>query len=187
MSPKPKPGESIANLNPGRTCSLLKRGLKQLAPLVETTGTTVVFTNQLKIFGGRSYTIGGKVWEHADLKIELTLGFDPLNFVEGGPFITKVRLVKNTMAPPFKKAKISLIEAGFDQMVELLILGQQYGLIYITGNGGFVHQEAQIGKGVEIAKAWLRNRPEVAKTLREEILSKALDQTNWGESREQRI
>jgi recombination protein RecA len=155
----------------GRQARLMSQGLRKLTAVISKAQTSVIFTNQLRqkigvVFGNPEVTTGGnalKFYSSVRLDVRRT------NVLKRGEEVvgnrTRVRVVKNKLAPPFRQAEFDVLYGqGMSRPGELLDLALQQGLIEKNGNW-FSYNTMQIGQGREQAKAFLQASSEVTTTL----------------------
>jgi recombination protein RecA len=155
----------------GRQARLMSQGLRKLTAVISKAQTSVIFINQLRqkigvVFGNPEVTTGGnalKFYSSVRLDVRRT------NVLKRGEEVvgnrTRVRVVKNKLAPPFRQAEFDVLYGqGMSRPGELLDLALQQGLIEKNGNW-FSYNTMQIGQGREQAKAFLQASSEVTTTL----------------------
>ena len=146
----------------GRQARLMSQGLRKLTAVISKAQTSVIFINQLRqkigvVFGDPEVTTGGnalKFYSSVRLDVRRT------NVLKRGEEIvgnrTRVRVVKNKLAPPFRQAEFDVLYGqGMSRHGELLDLALQQGLIEKNGSW-FSYNTMQIGQGREQAKAFLK-------------------------------
>jgi recombination protein RecA len=155
----------------GTQARLMSQGLRKLTAVISKARTSVIFINQLRqkigvTFGNPEVTTGGnalKFYTSVRLDVRRT------NVLKRGEDIvgnrTRVRVVKNKLAPPFRQAEFDVLYGqGVSRTGEILDLALQQGLI--TKNGAwFSYQATHIGQGREQAKAFLQASAHVTTTL----------------------
>jgi recombination protein RecA len=155
----------------GMQARLMSQGLRKLTAVISKAQTSVIFINQLRqkigvVFGNPEVTTGGnalKFYSSVRLDVRRT------NVLKRGEEVvgnrTRVRVVKNKLAPPFRQAEFDVLYGqGMSRPGELLDLALQQGLIEKNGNW-FSYNTMQIGQGREQAKAFLQASSEVTTTL----------------------
>ena len=152
----------------GMQARLMSQAMRKLAGVIKQTNTAVVFTNQLRqkigvVFGNPETTTGGMA-----LKFYSSVRLDcrRIQAIKKGSEIigsrTRVRVVKNTVAPPFRTAEFDIMyNEGISKAGDLLDLAT--GLDIITKRGSFYsYGDIRLGQGRENAKEYLRQNPEMA-------------------------
>ena len=155
----------------GRQARLMSQGLRKLTAVISKAQTSVIFINQLRqkigvVFGNPEVTTGGnalKFYSSVRLDVRRT------NVLKRGEEMvgsrTRVRVVKNKLAPPFRQAEFDVLYGqGMSRPGELLDLALQQGLIEKNGSW-FSYNTMQIGQGREQAKAFLQASSEVTTAL----------------------
>ena len=143
--------------------------------MLNKTGTVVIFINQLRekvgvLYGNPETTTGGRALKfYASIRIDIRRA----EAIKSGTDIignsVKIKIVKNKVSPPFKSCTIDMVYGvGISKYAELLDIGEQVGLLQKTG-AWYTYNGEKIGNGREAAKAYLRDRPEVAAELEEKI------------------
>jgi len=155
----------------GMQARLMSQGLRKLTAVISKAQTSVIFINQLRqkigvVFGNPEVTTGGnalKFYSSVRLDVRRT------NVLKRGEEVvgnrTRVRVVKNKLAPPFRQAEFDVLYGqGVSRIGELLDLALQQGVI--AKNGTWLsYQENHIGQGREQAKAFLQASSEVVTAL----------------------
>lgn len=167
-------GEMGAN-NIGLQARLMSQALRKLTPVVNKSKTCVIFINQLRekvgiIFGSPEVTTGGKALKfYASIRLDVRKG----EAIKDGDTIignrTKIKVVKNKLAPPFKVAEFDMIYGkGISKESCLLDLGVDLGIIDKTG-AWYSFEGEKIGQGKENAKKYIAENPEFYQTVEEMI------------------
>jgi recombination protein RecA len=155
----------------GMQARLMSQALRKLSGAIKQTNTVVVFTNQLRqkigvMFGNPETTTGGMA-----LKFYASVRLDArrIESIKVGQEVvgnrTRVRVVKNKVAPPFKVAEFDIMyNEGISKVGDLLDIGVERGLIDKRGSF-YNYGEERIGQGRENAKEYLRGHPEIAGAL----------------------
>ena len=183
LVPEAELNGEISDQQMGLHGRLMSKGCRMLVGELSRNNCTMVFINQLRekigvMFGNPETTPGGRA-----LKFYSSIRFDVRRsdaIKEGANQIghhLKVKTVKNKVAPPFKECVLDLIYGkGLDRMREILDLGVEMGHITKSGSWYAIGSE-KIGQGIEAAKAYLANNPEVAQEIESKILQAAAEQT----------
>jgi len=146
----------------GTQARLMSQGLRKLTAVMSKAGTSVIFINQLRhkigvAFGNPEVTTGGnalKFYASVRLDVRRTSVLKRGEDVVGNR--TRVRVVKNKLAPPFRQAEFDILYGcGMSRLGELLDLALQQGLVVKNGSW-FSYQATQVGQGREQAKAFLQ-------------------------------
>ena len=164
----------------GLQARLMSQALRKLTAIINKSKTCVIFINQLRekvgvMFGSPETTTGGKA-----LKFYSSMRFDvrKIDQIKDGTDIvgnrTRVKIVKNKLAPPFKQAEFDIMYGeGISQSGCILDLAVDQGLIQKSG-AWFAYNGEKIGQGKENAKKYLLSNPEVMKELETKLKEKLL-------------
>jgi recombination protein RecA len=149
--------------------------MRKLTSAISSTNTAVVFTNQLRekvgvMFGNPETTSGGKALKfYASVRLDIRR----IDSIKQGQDVmgsrTRVRVVKNKVAPPFRVAEFDIMYSeGISREGGLIDLGLEMGLVKKSG-AWFNLGEIRLGQGRENAKDYLRQNSDVAFALEEQI------------------
>jgi recombination protein RecA len=164
---------------PGLQARLMSQALRKLTSSISRSGTMVLFINQLRMkigvmFGNPETTPGGnalKFYASVRLDIRRIGAIKDRDNIVGNQ--TKVKVVKNKMAPPFKVVEFDIMYGeGISKNGELLDLGVQAGIVEKSG-AWFSFDGQRVGQGRENAKTFLREHPEIAATIETKIRESA--------------
>ena len=164
---------------PGLQARLMSQALRKLTSSISRSGTMVLFINQLRMkigvmFGNPETTPGGnalKFYASVRLDIRRIGAIKDRDNVVGNQ--TKVKVVKNKLAPPFKVVEFDIMYGeGISKTGELLDLGVQAGIVEKSG-AWFSFDGQRVGQGRENAKTFLREHPEMAATIEIKIRENA--------------
>ncbi|MEE8352293.1 MAG: recombinase RecA [Rhodospirillales bacterium] len=152
----------------GLQARLMSQALRKLTGSVAKSNTTIIFINQIRIkigvmFGNPETTTGGnalKFYSSVRMEIRRIGAIKDRDEVVGNQ--TRVKVVKNKLAPPFKMVEFDIIYGeGISKMGEILDLGVAAGVIEKSGSW-FSHNSERIGQGRENAKKFLKENPEIS-------------------------
>ncbi len=159
----------------GLQARLMSQALRKLAGIVNKTNTCVVFINQIRmkigvLFGNPETTTGGNALKfYSSVRLDIRR---IANLKEGEEIIgnrTKVKVVKNKVAPPFRTAEFDIVYGeGISLLGDIVDLGSACGVIDKSG-AWFTYGEEKLGQGREKAKQYLHDNPALAKTLEDKI------------------
>ncbi|MCA8931435.1 MAG: recombinase RecA [Rhodospirillaceae bacterium] len=164
---------------PGLQARLMSQALRKLTSSISRSKTLVIFINQIRMkigvmFGSPETTTGGnalKFYSSVRLDIRRIGAIKNRDTNIGNQ--TRVKVVKNKMAPPFKSVEFDIMYGeGVSKVGELLDLGVQAGVVEKSG-AWFSFDAQRIGQGRENAKAYLRDNPEIADTIERRIRENA--------------
>jgi recombination protein RecA len=164
----------------GLQARLMSQALRKLTGVISKSKTTVVFLNQLRIkigvmFGNPETTAGGQALKYyASVRMDIR-GTEQIK--DGDVSIgkhTKVKVVKNKVAAPFKVAEFDIMfNEGISTAGDLIDLAVKYGMVDKSG-AWYSYKEEKIGQGREAAKQYLKDHPDLMKTLDKEIRKTAV-------------
>ena len=163
----------------GLHARLMSQALRKMTGALSGAGTTAIFINQLRekigvMFGNPETTTGGnalKFYASVRLDIRRIGSIKDRETVVGNQ--TRVKVVKNKMAPPFRVVEFDIMYGeGVSKVGELLDLGIQAGVVEKSG-AWFSYDGTRIGQGRENAKNYLRNNPDMANAIEAKIRGNA--------------
>ena len=162
----------------GLQARLMSQALRKITGALNASGTTAIFINQLRekigvFFGSPETTTGGKALKfYASVRMDIRR-IETLK--EGTDAVgnrTRVKVVKNKMAPPFKQAEFDILYGvGISREGSLIDLGVEHGFIRKSG-AWFTYEGDQLGQGKENARKFLRDNPDLANELDKKIKEK---------------
>jgi recombination protein RecA len=175
LTPKAEIEGEMGDSHVGLQARLLSQALRKLAGVVSRTNTTVLFINQIRMkigvmFGSPETTSGGNALKfYASVRLDIRrIG----KLKQGDEVVgneTRVKVVKNKLAPPFRQAVFHILfDQGISRHGELLDLGVEHGLIKKSGAWYSVGDD-RIGQGRENARAYLMEHAEISDQLEAEI------------------
>jgi len=163
----------------GSQARLMSQALRKLSGAIKQTNTAVVFTNQLRqkigvMFGNPETTTGGRALKfYASVRLDIRR----IESIKVGQEVvgnrTRVRVVKNKVAPPFKVAEFDIMyNEGISKVGDLLDVGVEMELIEKRGSF-YSYNDQRIAQGRENAKNYLRENHEIAEELEKRIRAAA--------------
>jgi recombination protein RecA len=164
---------------PGLQARLMSQALRKLTASINKSNTMVIFINQIRMkigvmYGSPETTSGGnalKFYASVRLDIRRIGAIKERDEVVGNQ--TRVKVVKNKLAPPFKQVEFDIMYGeGVSKMGELIDLGVKAGVVEKSG-AWFSHDSQRIGQGRENAKAFLRQNPDIAERIETAIRQNA--------------
>ena len=175
LTPKAEIDGEMGDSHVGLQARLMSQALRKLAGVCSKTKTCIIFINQLRekvgvMFGSPEVTTGGKALKfYASIRLDVRRADVIKNGTEIVGNHTKVKVVKNKLAPPFKTAEFDIIFGkGISKEGCILDLALNYGLISKSGSW-FSYNDERLGQGRESIKALLEEKPEFARELEEKI------------------
>lgn len=159
----------------GLQARLMSRALRKITGVVGKSNTAVVFINQLRdkigvMYGSPETTTGGKALKfYASVRLDIRKGEAIKNGAEQIGNKTRIKIVKNKLAPPFKTAEVDMIFGkGISRESSLLEFAIDSGIIVKSGSW-FSYDGERIGQGRENAKEFLLTHPEVMEQVEEKL------------------
>ena len=154
---------------------LMSQALRKLTAAISKSNTIAIFINQLRekvgiMFGNPEVTPGGRALKfYSSVRMEVRKG----EALKSGDQIlgnkTKIKIVKNKVAPPFKTAECEILYGkGISYTASLLNLGVQFNIIQKSG-AWFSYNESRIGQGRDNARQYLEENPEIAQEVKVKI------------------
>lgn len=162
----------------GLHARLMSQALRKLAGVIKKANTAVIFINQLRekvgvIYGNPEVTTGGRALKfYASVRMDVRK-IEALK--DGSEMVgnrTRVKVVKNKMAPPFKTAEFDIIYGeGISKLGDMIDVAVGMDIIHKSGSW-FSYKDEKIGQGREKVKAFLEGSPNILKEVEEEIRKK---------------
>ena len=180
LTPKAEIEGDMGDSHVGLQARLMSQALRKLTANIKRSNTLVIFINQIRMkigvmFGSPETTTGGnalKFYSSVRLDIRRIGAIKKGDEVLGND--TRVKVVKNKMAPPFRQAEFEILYGeGVSRLGELIDLGVKNGLVDKAGAWYSCNGE-RIGQGKENAKNYLREHPEMADELEDKLRRKLL-------------
>ncbi len=168
LTPKAELEGEMGDSLPGLQARLMSQALRKLTASISKSNTMVIFINQIRMkigvmFGSPETTTGGnalKFYASVRLDIRRIGAIKDRDEIVGNQ--TRVKVVKNKLAPPFKQVEFDIIYGeGISKMGELLDLGVKGGIVEKSG-AWFSYNSQRLGQGRENSKTFLRENPELA-------------------------
>lgn len=176
LTPKAELEGEMGESKMGLQARLMSQALRKLTSTISKTNTTCIFINQLRdkigvMFGNPETTTGGnalKFYSSVRLDIRRISQLKDGENVIGNQ--TRVKVVKNKVAPPFRKAEFDIMFGeGISKSGEILDLGVEHGIIRKSGSW-FNYEEVKLGQGRDAAKRCILDNPEMAEELETKIM-----------------
>ena len=176
LTPKKEIEDDMGDNKVGLQARLMSQALRKLTSTISKTNTTCIFINQLRekigvMFGNPETTTGGnalKFYSSVRLDIRRTGQVKDGENVLGS--MTRVKVVKNKVAPPFRKAEFEILFGeGISKTGEIIDLGVEYGIIK-KGGAWFSYGDTKLGQGRDAAKRTIADNPELAEELESKIM-----------------
>jgi len=177
LVPRAELDGEMGDVQPGSQARLMSQALRKLTGSIAKSNTMVIFINQIRMkigvmYGSPETTTGGnalKFYASVRLDIRRIGAIKERDEVIGNQ--TRVKVVKNKVAPPFKQVEFDIMYGeGVSKMGELIDLGVKAGVVEKSG-AWFSYDSQRLGQGRENAKAFLRENPQIANVIEAAIRS----------------
>ena len=181
LTPKAELEGEMGDSKMGLQARLMSQALRKLTGIINKTNTTCVFINQLRdkigvMFGSPETTTGGNALKYYS---SVRLDIRRIGQIKDGDEVvgnqTRVKVAKNKVAPPFRKAEFDIMYGeGISREGEIIDLGADLNVIKKSGSW-YSYGETKLGQGREAAKLTIKDNPELADEL-EALIFKALSE-----------
>ena len=175
LTPKAEIEGEMGDNKVGLQARLMSQALRKLTANISKTNTCCIFINQLRekigiMFGNPETTTGGNALKfYASVRIDVRRTTQLKDGEEALGNRTRVKVVKNKMAPPFKKAEFDIVFGeGISKVGEIVDLGVEYGIIGKSGSW-FSYNDQKLAQGREATKQLLRDNPELCEEIEAKI------------------
>ena len=176
LTPKAELEGDMGDNKVGLQARLMSQALRKLTASINKTNTTCIFINQLRekigvMFGTPETTTGGNALKfYASVRIDIRKS----SAIKDGDNVlgnqTKVKVVKNKVAPPFRRAEFDIMFGeGISLAGEIIDLGVEAGVIKKAG-AWFSYNDTKLGQGRDAAKRLVQDNPELLEELQEKIM-----------------
>ena len=177
LTPKAEIEGDMGDSRMGLQARLMSQALRKLTSTIKKSGTCVIFINQLRekigvMFGNPETTTGGNALKfYASVRIDIRR----IGQIKSGDEVvgnrTRVKVVKNKLAPPFRKAEFDIMFGeGFSKSGEIIDLGVDKGIVKKSGSW-FSYGDTKLGQGRDAVKALIKDNEELAAELEEKIFA----------------
>ena len=171
LTPKAEIEGEMGDNKVGLQARLMSQALRKLTSAISKTNTTCIFINQLRekigvMFGNPETTTGGNALKfYSSVRIDIRPG-QPIK--DGDVILgkqTKVKIVKNKVAPPFRRAEFDIMFGeGISRSGEIIDLGAELGIIKKSGSW-YSYNDTKLGQGRDACKQVIQDNPELAEEL----------------------
>ena len=175
LTPKAEIEGEMGDSKMGLQARLMSQALRKLTANISKTNTCCIFINQLRekvgvMFGNPETTTGGNALKfYASVRLDVRRTTQLKDGEDATGNRTRVKVVKNKMAPPFKKAEFDILYGeGISKIGEILDLGVEFGIIKKSGSW-FSYGESKIGQGRDAVKQMLLDNPEFAEEVEAKV------------------
>ncbi len=176
LTPKKEIEGDMGDSAVGLQARLMSQALRKLTSTISKTNTTCIFINQLRekigvLFGNPETTTGGNALKfYASVRLDIRR----ISSVKDGDNVignqVRVKIVKNKVAPPFRKAEFEItFGEGISKVGEIVDLGVEYGIIKKSGSW-YSYNDTRLAQGRDATKELLKDNPELCDELSEKIM-----------------
>ena len=176
LTPKAEIEGDMGDNKVGLQARLMSQALRKLTATISKTNTTCIFINQLRekigvMFGNPETTTGGNALKfYASVRVDIRKSTPIKDGEEILGHLTKVKIVKNKVAPPFRRAEFDIMFGeGISKIGEIIDLGVEHGIIKKSGSW-FSYGETKLAQGRDAVKQLLADNPELAEELEAKIV-----------------
>ena len=188
LTPKAEIEGDMGDSHMGLQARLMSQALRKLTGNIKRSNTMVIFINQIRMkigvmFGNPETTTGGNALKfYASVRLDIRR----IGAIKRGDEVvgneTRVKVVKNKVAPPFKQCEFEILYGeGTSRLGEVIDLGVKLGFVNKAG-AWYSYGEERIGQGKDNSRQFLKEHPEMAEEIeqkiREELLPKPSDKAN---------
>ncbi len=177
LTPKAELEGDMGDSKMGLQARLMSQALRKLTASINKTNTTCIFINQLRekigvMFGNPETTTGGNALKfYASVRLDIRR----LSQLKDGDEVignqTRVKVVKNKVAPPFRKAEFDIMYGeGISRSGEIIDLGVEYGIVKKSGSW-FSYGDTKLAQGRDATKKLIESNPELVAELEEKIMT----------------
>ena len=178
LTPKAEIEGDMGDSHMGLQARLMSQALRKLTANIKRSNTLVIFINQIRMkigvmFGSPETTTGGNALKfYASVRLDIRR----IGAIKKGEEIvgneTRVKVVKNKVAPPFKKAEFEILyNEGISREAELITLGVEHGFVKKSG-AWYSYGDDRIGQGKDNVRNFLKENPEIAGEIESRIREK---------------
>lgn len=180
LTPKAEIEGEMGDTHVGLQARLMSQALRKLTANIKRSNTLVIFINQIRMkigvmFGNPETTTGGNALKfYASVRLDIRR----VGSIKKGDEVlgseTRVKVVKNKVAPPFKSTDFDILyNEGISRESEIINLGTELGLIEKAG-AWYSYKQEKIGQGKDNVRVFLKDNPQIARTLEEQIRAELL-------------
>ena len=180
LTPKAEIEGEMGDTHVGLQARLMSQALRKLTANIKRSNTLVIFINQIRMkigvmFGNPETTTGGNALKfYASVRLDIRR----VGSIKKGEEVlgseTRVKVVKNKVAPPFKTTDFDILyNEGISRESEIINLGAQLGLIEKSG-AWYSYKGEKIGQGKDNVRLYLKENPQIAATLEQQIRAELL-------------
>ncbi|HTY93518.1 MAG TPA: recombinase RecA [Steroidobacteraceae bacterium] len=180
LTPKAEIEGEMGEMQVGLHARLMSQALRKLTGNIKRSNTMVIFINQIRMkigvmFGSPETTTGGNALKfYASVRLDIRRIGAIKNGEEVVGNMTRVKVVKNKVSPPFREAEFEIMYGvGISREGEIIELGSQQGIIDKSG-AWYSYKGERIGQGKDNVRTYLQQHPEIAREIEEQVRLKLL-------------
>src|SRR6202041_1317625 len=180
LTPKAEIEGEMGDQHMGLQARLMSQALRKLTGNIKRSNTIVIFINQIRMkigvmFGSPETTTGGNALKfYASVRLDIRRIGAIKNGEEVTGNMTRVKVVKNKVAPPFREAEFEIMYGqGISREGEIIELGSSLGIVEKSG-AWYSYKGSRIGQGKDNARTFLQSNKEVAREIEEQVRAKLL-------------
>jgi recombination protein RecA len=180
LTPKAEIEGEMGEMQMGLHARLMSQALRKLTGNIKRSNTMVIFINQIRMkigvmFGSPETTTGGNALKfYASVRLDIRRIGAIKNGEEVVGNMTRVKVVKNKVSPPFREAEFEIMYGvGISREGEIIELGSQQGIIDKAG-AWYSYKGERIGQGKDNVRTFLQQHPEIAREIEEQVRLKLL-------------
>ncbi|HHC71924.1 MAG TPA: recombinase RecA [Thiotrichales bacterium] len=181
LTPKAEIEGDMGDSHVGLQARLMSQALRKLTANIKRSNTLVIFINQIRMkigvmFGNPETTTGGNALKfYASVRLDIRR----IGAIKKGDEVigndTRVKVVKNKVAPPFKQVEFEILYGeGISREGEIIDLGVKHGLVEKSGSW-YAYNGDRIGQGKDNVRNFLKENPEIAAEIEQQLREKLLD------------
>jgi recombination protein RecA len=193
LTPKAEIEGEMGDAHMGLQARLMSQALRKLTGNIKRSNTIVIFINQIRMkigvmFGNPETTTGGNALKfYASVRLDIRR----IGALKNGEEVignqTRVKVVKNKVAPPFREAEFEIMYgAGISRVGEIIDIGVGQGLVEKSGSW-YSYNGERIGQGKENARTFLTQHPDIAREIEGKLREKLLPPPKRGEAKEEAV
>jgi recombination protein RecA len=180
LTPKAEIEGEMGEMQVGLHARLMSQALRKLTGNIKRSNTMVIFINQIRMkigvmFGSPETTTGGNALKfYASVRLDIRRIGAIKNGEEVVGNMTRVKVVKNKVSPPFREAEFEIMYGvGISREGEIIELGSQQGIIDKSG-AWYSYKGERIGQGKDNVRVFLQQHPEISREIEEQVRLKLL-------------
>ncbi len=177
LTPKAEIEGEMGDSRMGLQARLMSQALRKLTGTINKTKCTAIFINQLRekigvMFGNPETTTGGNALKfYASVRLDIRRSTQIKNGDEVVGNHSKVKVVKNKVAPPFRQAEFDILYGeGISKVGEILDMGVEKGIVNKSGSW-YLYNDSKLGQGRDAVKEVLKDNPELAEEIEAKIVA----------------